>query len=86
MSVSPGDGPVFGAVFGTAAMRAIIGERDVWFPEAGAFVHTPIYSREKLAPGNLFTGPAIVEQMDEAVSRHLRDRHAPARNGRKSAG
>ena len=30
--------------------------------------------------------PLTVEQMDEAVSRHLRDRHAPARNGRKSAG
>ena len=27
-----------------------------------------------------------VEQMDEAVSRHLRDKHAPAREGRKSAG
>ncbi|NKE47912.1 3-carboxy-cis,cis-muconate cycloisomerase [Roseomonas frigidaquae] len=27
MSVSPGDGPVFGAVFGSDAMRAIIGER-----------------------------------------------------------
>ena len=49
---------------GPDASGAIIGERDVWFPEAGAFVHTPIYSREKLAPGNLFTGPAIVEQMD----------------------
>ncbi|HWT10270.1 MAG TPA: hydantoinase/oxoprolinase family protein [Roseomonas sp.] len=49
---------------GPDASGAIIGERDVWFPEAGAFVHTPIYSRDKLAPGNTFTGPAIVEQMD----------------------
>jgi antitoxin PrlF len=30
--------------------------------------------------------PLTVEQMDEAVSKHLRDRHAPARNGRKSTG
>ena len=30
--------------------------------------------------------PLTVEQMDEAVSKHLRDRHAPVRNGRKSAG
>lgn len=30
--------------------------------------------------------PLTVEQMDEAVSTHLRARHAPARNGRKSAG
>ena len=27
-----------------------------------------------------------VEQMDEAVSRHLRDKHFSARNGRKCAG
>ncbi len=27
-----------------------------------------------------------VEQMDEAVSKHLRDKHAPAGRGRKSAG
>jgi antitoxin PrlF len=30
--------------------------------------------------------PLTVEQMDEAVSKHLRDRHAPVRSGRKSAG
>ena len=30
--------------------------------------------------------PLTVEQIDESVSRHLRNRHAPARNGRKSAG
>jgi N-methylhydantoinase A len=49
---------------GPDASGAIIGERDVWFPEAGAFVHTPVYARDRLAPGNAFTGPAIVEQMD----------------------
>ena len=30
--------------------------------------------------------PLTVEQMDEAVSKHLTDRHTPALNGRKSAG
>ena len=30
--------------------------------------------------------PLTVKQMDKAVSKHLQDRHAPARNGRKSAG
>ena len=30
--------------------------------------------------------PPTVQQMDEAVSRHLRQKHAPARSGRKSAG
>jgi antitoxin PrlF len=30
--------------------------------------------------------PLTVVQMDEAVSKHLRDKHAPAGNGRKPAG
>ena len=30
--------------------------------------------------------PLTVEQMDEAVSKHLRDRHATAHTGRKSTG
>lgn len=30
--------------------------------------------------------PMTVVQMDEAVSKHLREKHYPARNGRKSAG
>ena len=30
--------------------------------------------------------PLTVEQMDEAVSKHLRDKHASTRTGRKSAG
>ncbi len=49
---------------GPDASAAITGEREVWFPEAGAFVRTPIYSRDALHPGNRFTGPAIGEQMD----------------------
>jgi N-methylhydantoinase A len=49
---------------GPDASGAVIGEREVWFPEAGAFVRTPIYSRDALKPGNRFIGPAIVEQMD----------------------
>ena len=49
---------------GPDASGAIIGRRDVWFPEAGGFVSTPLYSRDQLRPGNRFNGPAIVEQMD----------------------
>jgi N-methylhydantoinase A len=49
---------------GPDASAAIIGEREVWFPESGGFVSTPIYDRERLRPGNAFDGPAIVEQMD----------------------
>ncbi|CAH2603621.1 putative D-/L-hydantoinase subunit A [Rhodovastum atsumiense] len=49
---------------GPDASGAITGKRQVWFPEAGNFVATPIYSRDDLRPGNRFAGPAIVEQMD----------------------
>jgi N-methylhydantoinase A len=49
---------------GPDASGAIIGRREVWFPEAGGFVDTPVYDREKLKSGNRFAGPAIVEQMD----------------------
>ncbi|ONG54435.1 methylhydantoinase [Pseudoroseomonas deserti] len=49
---------------GPDANGAVIGQRQVWFPEAGDFVATPIYSRDALLPGNRFAGPAIVEQMD----------------------
>jgi N-methylhydantoinase A len=49
---------------GPDASAAIIGSREVWLPEAGGFVACPVYDREKLACGNCFEGPAIVEQMD----------------------
>ena len=44
--------------------KAVIGSREVWYPETGAFTETTLYAREKLAPGMAFAGPAIVEQMD----------------------
>lgn len=46
------------------AAPAVIGKREVWFPEAGGFITTPVYSRTALKPGMTFSGPAIVEQMD----------------------
>jgi N-methylhydantoinase A len=46
---------------------ARIGRRPVWFAEAGGFVETPVYAREKLAPGMAISGPAIVEQMDSTA-------------------
>lgn len=49
---------------GPDASGAIVGRREVWFPETGGFVDCPIYDREKLKSGNVFAGPAIVEQMD----------------------
>ncbi len=43
---------------------ALASRRDVWLPEAGGVVSVPVYARDRLAPGNRFAGPAIVEQMD----------------------
>jgi N-methylhydantoinase A len=42
----------------------ILAKRDVWVPEAMGFVSCPVYDREKLGPGHMIAGPAIVEQMD----------------------
>ena len=49
---------------GPDASAAIIGEREVWFPEANGFVSCPVYDRDRLRAGNRIAGPAIVEQMD----------------------
>jgi len=49
---------------GPDAARAVVSRRPVWLPENGDFVDTPIYARAALRPGNRFSGPAIVEQMD----------------------
>ena len=49
---------------GPDASAAIVGSREVWMPEAGGFVPCPVYDRERLRPGNRFSGPAIIEQMD----------------------
>jgi N-methylhydantoinase A len=49
---------------GPDASAAIVGTRDVWFPEFSGFVPCPVYDRERLHPANLIVGPAIVEQMD----------------------
>ena len=43
---------------------AVVGRRDVWLVEAGGFVSCPVFDRDKLAPGHVVPGPAIVEQMD----------------------
>lgn len=42
---------------------ALLGKREVWFPETG-FVPTPVYDRARLPAGARLAGPAIVEQMD----------------------
>jgi len=48
----------------TPVATAIMAQRQVYLPEAGGWVDTPVYARARLQPGHVFTGPAIVEQMD----------------------
>jgi N-methylhydantoinase A/oxoprolinase/acetone carboxylase beta subunit len=38
--------------------------REVYQPEAGTFVRTPVYDRYKLRPGDTIEGPAIVEERE----------------------
>ena len=38
------------------------GRRPVWFPSAGGFVETTVYDRVRLAVGDGFAGPAVVEE------------------------
>ncbi len=46
------------------ASRAVIGQRQVWMPEAAGFMTCPVYDRDQLQAGNRIQGPAIIEQMD----------------------
>jgi N-methylhydantoinase A len=43
---------------------ALTGTRQVYFEQAGGTVETPCYTRDRLAPGMVFQGPAIVDQDD----------------------
>jgi len=38
------------------------GRRPAYFPDAGGFVETMVYDRYRLAAGDEFTGPAVVEE------------------------
>lgn len=40
---------------------ALIGERKAYWPETKAWATTPIFQFEQLQPGNVITGPAVVE-------------------------
>ena len=46
---------------------AHLGERQVYWPDAKGRLATNIYDADKLAPGNLVRGPAIVEASDTTV-------------------
>ncbi|MBI2917717.1 MAG: hydantoinase/oxoprolinase family protein [Chloroflexi bacterium] len=49
------------------ASSAVKGHRTAYFGGAAGMVECPVYQRDKLAPGNVVPGPAIVEQMDSTT-------------------
>ena len=52
---------------GTPAAAAVTGTRDVWLPESGGATPCPLIDRERLGPGHVIAGPAIIDQMDSTT-------------------
>ncbi len=47
--------------------EAVKGERPAYFPEAGRHITTTVYDRYRLAPGQSFAGPAIIEERESTL-------------------
>ena len=47
--------------------ESLLGQRPVYFGDAGGFVPCNIYDRARLAPGSIIDGPAILENVDSTV-------------------
>lgn len=54
----------FGAEDPSETLR---GRREVFFIGQSGFVDTPVYDGEKVAPGHLISGPAIIEEPDTTI-------------------
>ncbi len=52
------------------APDAVQGTRQIWWPERGRAVKTPIYDGAKLVPGNRIKGPTVVETTDTTIVVH----------------
>jgi len=50
-----------------SAEKALKFEREMFSKDYGDFVRCPCYDRQKLFPGNLIKGPAIIEQIDTTI-------------------
>jgi len=59
--------PPLARASGSDPGKALAATRHVYFAEAGSFVPTAIYRRERLLSGHRVPGPAIVEQMDSTT-------------------
>lgn len=47
--------------------RARRGQRQVWFPETGGFTLCDVYDRYRFSAGDVFAGPAIVEERESTI-------------------
>jgi N-methylhydantoinase A len=52
---------------GTGKEGALKGSRPAYMPELEGFADVPVYDRYRLAPGDAFAGPAIVEERESTV-------------------
>lgn len=50
--------------------HALKNKRKIYFEEYAKFVDIPIYNREKLKPGNLIEGPAVIEERITTIVVH----------------
>jgi N-methylhydantoinase A len=55
---------------GTDSSKALKGKRKLHFAEANGFVEVPVYDRDRLAPGNEITGPAVIEERITTIVVH----------------
>lgn len=54
----------FDAARAESAGEPRLGERQAWFTEAGGFVTTPVYIRDRLAIGTTLAGPALITEAE----------------------
>ena len=52
---------------GSDPSTALKRKRQVYWKERGGFVETPCYDGDKLHPGNVIAGPAIIEEKKTTV-------------------
>jgi len=52
---------------GPSPAAALKASRQVHFQETGDFAACPVFERERLRPGNLVRGPAVIEQADSTI-------------------
>jgi N-methylhydantoinase A len=68
--VAEGPRPALRAPAADAGARrgeALKGRRNAYMPELAGFAEVPVYDRYRLAPGDAFAGPAIVEERESTV-------------------